>query len=291
MLTAYYDLACSPPTYDIVAFLCEVERARIERGAEKVSIQILPGPAGGFRRDKFWPCSVDERQKMLDHVAAPMARMLPSIAQVAIWKHRPPDVAPKSIGYGASLYGLRVQVDAMKSGIRPLRPTSPLSEGWPNYQYGNRLVTITLREAEHWPQRNSNVSAWRDAAQAIGAVGFDVLVIRDTLYADELLWKVTTCPQASRDLECRANLYRAAVCNLFVNNGPAWFAMALDAPVLMLRPTVEGVMHTCSAAYFRECGIEPGGQIPSAPSYQRIVWANDSTENIVRAFNEFMSLH
>jgi hypothetical protein len=90
-------------------------------------------------------------------------------------------------------------------------------------------------------------------------------------------------------LEFRANLYRSAECNLFVSNGPAWFALALDAPVLMLKPTVEGLMSTCSASYFRDCGLPEGGQIPGSPAYQRIVWAPDTRANIVAAFDAYMA--
>ena len=283
MLTAYYDLWTSPPTYDIVAFLCAVERERIRRGEDGVSINIIPGHVGGFRRDKFWPFTIAERQAMLDKVAAPMARMLPSAKEVAIWTKRPQRKADWSIGWMLSLYGLRLQVECMREGIRPLCSVEPWTQD-------PSLVTITLREAAHWPERNSNVQAWVEAAKRIEYLGFNVVVVRDTLHcdADEFLPEVVQSFQASTVLECRARLYRSAACNLVVNNGPAWFAIALDAPVLMLKPTVEGVMRTCSAAYFQECGIPPGGQIPGAPDYQQIAWQDDTADNIVAAFQKFM---
>lgn len=284
ILTAYYDLHRSPASFDVVAFLLAAEQARIARAEDQVSIQILPGPEGGFRRDKFWPHSVEERRRMLYRVVYPMCCMLPSAAEVVVCEERPAEPAAKSIGFMESLYGLRVQVDAMRAGMRPLRPPRDVSRD-------PRLVTVTLREAEHWPERNSNVPAWIAAAEAVADRGYKVRIIRDTFRAGDRLTAAESIGEpsalAATDLKYRANLYRSAACNLGVSNGPLWFALALDAPVLMLKPTVENLMRTCSAAYFRECGIEPGGQIPGAPPYQRLVWADDTAEAIVTAFEEY----
>jgi hypothetical protein len=275
MLTAYYDLDKSPPTYDIVAFLSAVEQERIRRREDGGKIVFLPGTKDGFRNDKFWPYTIEGRQHMLDHVAIPMARMLPGFT-VEMGHRQPAHAERGSIGYGQAMYGLAIQVAAMRDGIRPLR-VSEASVIDP------RLVTITLREAEHWPQRNSNIGEWLKAARTIRNSGYRVVVIRDEIQSDSEFGEVTY-PLASRNLEARGCMYLSSVCNLFVNNGPAWFSMALDATVLMFKPTIEGVFHTCSAAYFRECGIPTGGQIPGAPNHQRIVWEDDTAENIIAAF-------
>jgi hypothetical protein len=281
MLTAYYDLSTSPPTYDIVAFLCAAEAYRIRKGKDGIHIKFLPGPKGGFRVDRLWPFSVEERTRIFHNVALPMARMLPSAVSVSVLNDPLQRSEEGSIGKGCRLYGLAVQVQSMRDGVRPLRPPEDLPRN-------PKLVTITLREAEHWPQRNSNVPAWIEAARAIQAQGFEVVIIRDTLKAGEPVEGLNVSRAAAWDLIARAQLYRSAVCNLGVSNGPMWFALALDAPVLMLKPTVENLMRTCSAGYFRECGIEPGGQIPGSPKYQQIVWQDDSAANIEPAFDAFM---
>lgn len=95
-------------------------------------------------------------------------------------------------------------------------------------------MTITLREAEHWPERNSNVPEWLAAGKQIADRGFDVIFVRDNFKIDEPLPGVGTFPAAARHLNSRADLYAMAACNMFVGNGPAWFALALDVPVLML---------------------------------------------------------
>jgi len=280
MLTAFYDLQMSPPTYDIVAFLLAAEHYRRQEGAERIAIKVLRGPAGGFRRDRLWPHSLAERQAMLDRVALPMARMLLG-ATVEVCDERPTwrTLPERSIGFLSRLHGLRMQVEMMRRGIRPLRPKIPLPRD-------PELVTITLREAEHWTQRNSNVADWCRVARLIADRGYRVVVIRDTLRAGEPLPGIETSPVASRDLERRATLYREAAVNLGVSGGPLWFALALDAPTLIFRPASVG--HPASSLdYIAACGIEPGGQIPGAPPYQRLVWADDTAADILAAFDDF----
>lgn len=283
MLTAYYDLAVCPPTYDIVAFLCAAERERLRGKEDRLSIEILPGPKDGFRDDKFWPYGREALEAVLHHIAMPMAAMLPSGGRdVVLRQARPERPSANAIGLGQRLYGTKTFMECMAVGIRPLRATGKPMPRNP------RLVTITLREAEHWPERNSNVPEWLAAAQAIRGRGYLVTIVRDTCKADVPFGDFGIDPQAARHLSARARLYESAVCNLFVNNGPAWMAMALDAAVLMFKPTVENLMPTCSAKFFAACGVPTRGQIPGAPAYQRLVWREDTADAIVEAFEDFI---
>lgn len=272
MLTAYYDLSTSPATYDIVSFLCHIEKWRKKRGP--VRIVVLPGPNGGFRNDRFWPFSVEERSALFDRVALPLFGMLPD-ASIEIATERPRPESD-SIGYGARLYSFAYMVGALSKGIRPLRPAA-------DREHDGRLVTITLREAAHWPRRNSDAQAWTQAARAIADAGFRVVMVRDTRLADEPLERFEILPEASRDLEARAALYRAAACNLFVNSGPAWFSVALDAPTVILKMISEGVP-AVSAMNFVEYGLPPGRQWPTQPAWQRVIWEEDSIAAIMSAF-------
>lgn len=282
MMQAFYDLSTSPPTYDIVAFLCAVERIRQDRGEDHVNISIVHGPKDGFRNDRLWPFSTEERVAMLERVAIPMAVMLPNstVSVEDVPRHLPAD----SVGFGKRLYGTGEQVRSMEIAGRPLRPSSDLSKS-------DRLVTITLREAEHWPARNSNVIEWCDASGKIAAMGFDVVIIRDTFRVNSVLPRrlspgVMADYEAPTNLDRRAQLYRSARANLFVSCGPAWFALALDSPATILRPICPISGRTASAAHFARSGIPFGGQIPGSPSYQRLVWRGDGCDSIVAAFEE-----
>jgi hypothetical protein len=153
-----------------------------------------------------------------------------------------------------------------------------------------RPVTITLRETDFWPHRNSNVMAWLRFGSKLAMNGEDVLVVRDTAKAFEPLPGFRTCPEASIDLLYRAQLYASAKANLFVANGPAHIAMFLDVPYLIFNGNTQPEGHpyyTDTPSFWRDkVGVEVGGQWPWAGERQRMVWAKDDLENIERAWEE-----
>lgn len=278
--TAYWDLETCPPTYDVVGGLLNADRERRRRGADRVNIKFVPGPAEGFRHDRFWPHGGEARRKVLNAVAVPMARMLPH-ATVEVLGSRPSQPEPNSIGWRQRLYGTKIMVECLRTGIRPLRvapPEPPLSP---------RLVTITLREAEHWPTRNSNVDEWLAVAKELSRKGYGVVLVCDTGMSHEYLSEIIlTDTVAPHDLDVRGRFYRSAFCNMFVNNGPGWFALALDAPVLMFKIMAPGAPCVSSPSFLTSAGLAPGMQVSDA-RHQRIVWHDDDRRTILAAFEEF----
>lgn len=237
-----------------------------QRKLDQASVEFLPGPKNGFRDDKLWPFTVEGRLRMLTEVAVPMASMF---YPTTCHQERPQVPRVPSIGWGTRLYGTKIQVECMKEGYRLKFPGRVPARD-------NKLVTITLRECDHWPQRNSNKQAWLNVARRLRAQGWDVFIVFDANHV----------PLSMHD---RATFYMAAACNMFVSNGPAWFALALDAPVLMMRPSTDGIMNTCSTEFFDHIGIPKGGQIPGCGNHQRLVWRDDSEEEIIDAFHNYMS--
>ncbi len=275
MLTCYYDLSRCLPSYDIVTFLMASEHERIKRREDHIAIEILPGPYEGFRPGNLWPPKTVDRRAMMRNVVLPMCAMLPSCQRVTLHDKRIPE-AENSFGHGAFTIGMERFVAAMGAGIRPLRFKHQVLRD-PN------LITITLREAEHWPARNSRVSEWICAARDLrDRHGFRVVIVRDACRADEPIEGFETFPGASRDLDRRAQLYLGAGCNLFVSNGPAWFALALDAPVAIIRPATDGAGTLSSHAALAKIGLPKGAQIPGSPSHQVLVWEDDYADAIVR---------
>lgn len=284
-MIGYYDLSRCPPTYDVVTFLIRLERERLARGHQVADIEIMPGPDGGFRRDNNWPEGVATRVMLRQNIVVPMCRMLPSVRSVVLRQNR--DETPAADSFGFNQYSMQFKhfAPTYADGIRPLRPVCG------DAPYDPELVTVTLRECGHWAARNSRFDEWLAAAREIAAAGYRVVIVRDTEKADEQAQGFKIAPDASRDLEARGRLYRSAFCNLFINNGPAWFALALDAPVVMLRPATEGVGACYGREWFQKCGIEPGRQMKGAPAHQRLVWEEDRVHAIVQAFDEFCAVN
>ena len=282
MFNAYYDLACCPPTYDIINFLGEVERERRIRHEDDVTITFLPGPIGGFRADQLWPYSITERIRMRDRVAKPLCRLLPCVQNVDVATTRL-GVPTDGFGVGKALYGMWRQVAAMRDGIRPLRASHPL------YRKNSRLVTMTLRECDHWPERNSQTGDWAAASRWLETDGWEVIIVRDTQTARDKLGECSTDPLASENISARARLYAAAAVNMFVSNGPAWLALLMDVPVIMLRPVNDTLLGPFGSDAFKANGVAYGEQIPGAPPYQRLVWQDDTAENIMSAFHSYVA--
>lgn len=274
-LDVAYDLACSPASYDFVSFLLRCEMDRIDRGADELAIHILPGPNGGFRQDPYWPFSLDERRAMLERVVLPMARLLPSVAGCIV---HPDRSRPVPLGLMESRYGFRWQVEAAKRNVYPFRPfgLAPIERPRP-------YVTITLREAEHWPSRNSSVGEWINVAHILRVRGYTVIFIRDSAKADEAIFGSITWPSGSRDLHARMALYAGAAQNFFVNNGPAWLCWFAGYPAMIFKMCAPDAP-CVNERFFAAAGLPPGTQLANARPEQRIVWADDTAENILSAY-------
>lgn len=280
-MIACYDLANCPPTYDVVAFLAMAEKHRLEVGADGIELHLLPGPVGGFRRDSLWPHSIEEREALLQKIVVPMCGMLPSVKGVYRDKVRPPEIAG-AYGHDQYLISLPRIIEAYRAGIRPLRAK-------PGLKAKKDRITFTLRESAHHPQRNSNLQEWLSAARILRDRGFTVFIIRDTLKAHEdLPGGFYTAAGAAADLQFRAQVYGSSVLNVGVNNGPMWFALFLDVPVLMLKPVTDSMGGCYGTHYFTRCGIRRGGQLPNAPTHQRLVWQEDTAANIVNAVKDML---
>jgi len=160
--------------------------------------------------------------------------------------------------------------------------------------FEGEYVTITLREATHWPQRNADLHEWRRIARWLREHGETVVFVRDTEKAEETIGQYPTCPEASTNLETRAALYRDAKCNLFMSNGPAtldWFCG--KAPSLSFIPLDATSGYKCEDPKWwpGNHGIMAGGQFPWFKDRpKRIVWKKPSFMNVTRAYQEHMDM-
>ena len=149
-------------------------------------------------------------------------------------------------------------------------------------------IVITLREAEHQPQRNSNLGEWLRFAGDLVERGEEVIFVRDTAKADEEFDEFSTLPLASHNLHIRLALYQRAKFNLFVANGPATLNFHIDTPFIMMSEIDHNRIGTYEPAWPEwwkpRMGIEAGEQFPWFKANQRIVWQQDTYANISAAW-------
>jgi hypothetical protein len=282
-LTAYYDLSVSPPTYDFMSFIVCAEMARIKSGADYIDFVIVPGPRHGFRDDNL-PPSIEERKLMLQRIIMPMPWLLPSCSSVTIIERGKifredgpifPDGYHPRIN-PVSYYGLQRMMEAFSADCFPLTLPAESIKG---------LVTITLRECEYWPERNSKISAWMDIADWIKERGLKPIFIRDTAKAGRNIPGFDCDHDASVDLRRRAYLYASANLNLGVNNGPMWLATAMRQANVMVCNMLAPSCPAARKLHLEGSGLPVGSQIGRAG--HRIVWAQDLPQTIIPEIEEW----
>lgn len=264
-----YNVTQAPLSFDFTTWIVDKEIKRIRANA--------PAPLKvGFWLGRDGKSGMDgaaNRQQMLDHVCRPALKLLGAVED---------PIATK--GPFEEFFSYKYITEASRNGeVIPQFKTDKQLNIEPGY------VTITLREVDYWPHRNSNLKDWLRFADYILAKGERVIFVRDTKVADaEWPYSYPTCPEASKDLETRLALYQKAKCNCFVANGPGNLCFFSNSPFLFFMPMDDqGAYNAGTSQYWRDCaGIEPGEQFPWFNEQQKIVWKPDFYTNIVVAWEE-----
>lgn len=262
-----YNVASGALGFDFLVWLIDAEMTRRReraRGPLKVGFWLGREIRGGQAEPK--------RRIWLDNVFRPALALIGAVEdERAVRGRQVENFTMKTIALAA------------KRGEAVPRFSSPHAG-----RYEPGMVTITLREATHWPHRNSNLGAWLRLASDLRAAGERVVFIRDTERAFEPLGNFETDPLASVDLVHRMARYETAKANLFIGNGPATLGVFSDKPWLQfvaLEDDDSGYLPNTAKFWRDNHGIEPGGQYPWSRPDQRLVWAPDSYEQILTAFS------
>jgi hypothetical protein len=275
-LPVLYDLDVAPGSFDFMCSMLNVENFRAEHGYSRVKVHFKAGSDKGFRPNDVIDIGHEQKNRMLNHVVRPLLQM---------FGFEETGASPGDAAFQFD-YSPRPSVDHFReTGKLPVYVASAKAQAWAEKNFSDEPYVITLRETYYWPQRNSNVQEWAKFARSLDR---RVVFVRDTYRHDEPLEDFETCPAASLDLHKRLALYRKARMNFFVTNGPgglAWYSR--DIPYINFYTDAPGY-HCYDPRWMQEyIGLEPYGQFPWAdPTRQRLVYANDTFENITAAFNE-----
>lgn len=281
VLTAVYDLATSPPTYEFIPFLADAETVRVKGGFDVLDVVFMPGPMHGFRDDNLPPDAV-EREGMLHRVCVSACRLLPSVRNVSVLKRRQAiegDVFPAEWAEDkpVSHYGPFI----LKRANRCLKATESARRRAKALVSGE-YATITLRQSDYWPERNSNLEAWTLAASLLKSYGVTPVFIPDT--QGEAPERYLSLPEASWDIDLRLALYEGAKLNLAVSNGPLVLMCCSEVPYMVFKMLTDGGHMATKAAFYKAHGIEVGDQFgPNG----KIVWADDTAENVSHEIRQF----
>lgn len=272
-LEVLYDLDVAPGSFDFMCSMLNVENFREKCGFSRVHVHLKPGKDRGFRPNEIVDVKHEQKNQMLNKVVRPLIEMygfeeVGSLNNPVQFQYSPKE----SLDY------------YRETGKLPVYEANATAKRWAANNYSDRPYVITLREAEYWPQRNSDVAEWVKFAKTLDR---RVIFIRDTAKAFIPIEGFETCPTASLDLHARLTLYRAACMNFFVPNGPgglAWYSK--DIPYLTFYKSAPGY-HCHSTEFLKEhVGLDAYGQFPWASERQRLIYADDTFENIQKAYLE-----
>jgi uncharacterized Rossmann fold enzyme len=265
-LDAVYDLSLSPASWDFIPWLVRAEMARKRSGFKKLAVSFLPGPKNGFRDD---PLPDYDKRQILENVMRPAIALIGAVEGKA------------TAGWRSGYTVNQIVEDSNKGEAVPVFSAPQWARDKIAAQLKNRTpVVIVLREAQHWPKRNSNMADWLKFAAELG----DVIFVRDTAKADEPLEGFHTHPEASRDINVRLALYEHASVVMGVNNGPMTILEFMNVPFLQFKKTVPDYPPSAREWIEKFIGIPFGGQHPWHNAKQRIVWADDTYAAIKQAY-------
>lgn len=306
---AFYDLQVAPVTFDFLWFLTGAELKRRRLGLDAVHVVIVPGRVGGLRREREDyedAVDADARAERIGNILLPACSLLPTCAGVTYASSRkhagyirstmashvyPEGYEPALPVFAGSLeclQGSRQDIPHIPS-LRATTENLRNIDRWAGaHAGGRRIVAITLRNYAYMPARNSNMQSWTAFARALDPARFMPVFVPDleqTLNGQTRdLQGLAVLGEAAWNLGLRMALYERAYISMGVNTGPmglCWLNARTHYATLKMAPA--DVPQT-SAAFFSALGFEAGRSLPFASPTQELVWEDDTTEAIQRAF-------
>lgn len=323
----YYD----PPSHDFLTWLVIATTALQQRGIPgplHVRFAMIDGMLGRYDWSHYSLSSGQryfcERSKeysdtMITNVLRPAIQMIGAI------EDPPYDLS----GYDSSIesYAIRLNnlsgwveysyhistlVDACRDDLTLQLPKFTPPQ-WAFDQAHNLLnafdkpvITVTLRESNWQPERNTNTEAWMRFAYENRRT-FAFVFIRDTAKAHDPLdaWvhqfdsrfisqataDIRTFSLASINAFVRCALYQSAFLNCFTCNGPQEWAHLTDAPYLIFKQIIPELPDWPGGnveGWRNQAHLEVGQQFPWASKRQVMTWTDDTYENITEAFEAIL---
>lgn len=282
ILTAVYDLAEGPVSYDFITWLVRAQQEREWRGCDGLHIVLLPHETGlgGFSRH-WGPHDEHAARWRLQHIvlpACPLADATVTLAPSRKYALRLTNAgevwAPAGKAHLANVIvegarrGERVpQLRASEAARRYVR-------GWLAIE-GGRVVTLTLRQQQNDPARNADRKEWDALAAWLRGQGRRVIVLDDSHVALS-----AGRGYAELDLDLRLALYEQAAMNIVGNNGPAALLWHSAAPYMRVAAGL-------TADWTTNLGLRQGEQVPWAARNQLLVYAPATFAAMKGAFEQW----
>jgi hypothetical protein len=301
----FYDLEVSPITYDYCWALALGELKRRESGLEHVHIVLVPGNNDGLRKEeKSYEKIItqDSRKWRIYNMLLPMVDFLPHTSgfTYCVSRQQARIISAKAKNFVPSMYSEALpNTTTFKQQIaegKDLRCFSATSQGlvhideWLNkFVVDRKVITITIREYDYMPARNSNISEWQKFAAGLDRSKYAVVLVPDTnkawVESDHGFVDCYSFIPATWNIHLRMALYERAYLNLGINSGPlSLCSLTKRCNHIMFRMLTHGVSQS-SPEFMSWLGFKIGESLPFAGPTQKWVWEDDTCEIIQREFD------
>lgn len=290
VLTAYYDLAVGPVSFDFVTFMVKAELARRRAGAERLHMVIVPFSRGlaGMFRDKSQFYDEHEARWRLWNICIPACALIgASVTLATDWEQakrlRTPDVWPpdwdrQTLKDRRHLVG--DVIAAAKAGARiPVLEASEQARRNVRAAYaklGKPVVTVTLRST-YLRERNSDRGMWQRVMRYVESRGYAIALLEDTSVA-----LANGVGYGELNLDVRVAMYQEAALNIVPSNGPASICWFSERPYLMFGA---GVPADEWDGLFVKQGLPLGQTWPWARPGQKIAYGPTTEAQVVAEFD------
>ena len=294
ILTAYYDLAIGPVSFDFVVFLVKAEMARKRAGADKLHMVIVPDPNGvdGMFRDKTHLYDGAEARWRLWNICIPACALLnASVTLATDWEQAgkllavgefvyPSDWGNQTLKNRWHLVGDIISRNKSLGEDVPLLHASPhATKKVAEFYRTARLPTVTMTlRSTYMGERNSNRVQWMKARDYIRERGFATLLLEDVGTALE-----NGRGYGELNLDLRMACYEQAALNLQSNNGTASLCWFGSAPYRMFDAGVGASAAEWDGLFVKQ-GLPLGATWPWALSQQKIVYKAATADTIIEEF-------
>jgi len=314
VLYAFYNLQVCAPTFDIVKFLVLAEQERIKYKCKSMHVIIVPDKKNSFTKKAIKKTKgttygdvFDSLEWRLRNILVPCCWHMPSCKEITVCGSQEEALAleasvvkfsfPKNntIRYPRRFYLVSHLIEGMKKSKLPsIKATAQAKtyiNNWIIKNAGDRkIITITLREYELYPERNSSLKDWGKFARDLDLNKYFPVILRDTDKSfDDIpkeLTSLTIFNEAVWNIELRAALYELSYLNMSVPNGPhTLFTMNKKTRYIMIKFVTESVKYS-SREFFESMGMNYGEDLPWATTLQKCVWEDDNYEIIKGSFDE-----
>lgn len=264
-MDAYYDLGKSPVTHDYCNWLVRTEQDRIKAGEDHIDIKLVRGRRYFSFRDYLY---TDERlERRIYELLFPLSRLVPSVRDVCMV-----DAGEQTNNY--------LNFEVPQSPVFKSKPIDRAIVG--RFLAGfESPVTITVRQSEFEPVRNTNNEEWAKVCEWLLANDCSPIIIPD-MEADATgalngLEDYIQYPGAAYSPSLRLALYEMSMLNMMTTGGPMVLALFAQCPMLAFKLIVEGV-NCCTPEHMSRSAMK---ETDDWGPLKKLYWCDDTAGNII----------